>query len=927
MATVSSKGTVTAKKKGTATITATAGSHSAACTVTVTQPPESYPVRISKQSVKLFITDNNKAPSVSLSVSKPKSLKKFVWCSDDPEIAEVTQKGKVIGRKNGIANIYCQSVTGEVISAPCVVYVNQFTIDTTDLLAQESCSYVGGVYCLNYSASADLGIIDNDLSPDISATPVTWKSSSAAVISIDASGLLTCKGRKGTVTITASRGKGLSTSVKIRAYMPTESLTLLPDNTAIYVGKTVTIKPVLTKNADEPVLWLSTNAVATVTEEGVVKGISQGEARIIAYTKSGFTQEADVTVRTRATGFTWDTVHEGLRPNSTVKFNLDVGESKELFVRITAPEGSNDTITWSTSKKDIVAITGLLDGSRGVRVLGLKKGAATITAKTGSGKKVTYLVTVVPEGAQTITLSKNAASIYVGGTTGLSAKVLPKGCNDVVIWKSANPAIATVDENGKVYAVSQGDTTITAYSTVSGVTDVASVRVMTKVTGFTWDTLYEGLNPRSTVKHNLGVGGSKELYVRITAPEGSNDIITWSTSRKDIVAITDILNDNKGARVIGLKKGAATITAKTGSGRKVTYLVTVVPEGAESITLSKNAASVYVGGTVGLSAKVLPKGCNDVVIWKSANPAIATVDENGKVYAVSQGDTTITAYSTISGVTDVASVRVMTKAKVFKWDTIPEGMTPRSIVKYAMAVGDSKTLRVRIIEPEGSNDTVVWTNSNKKAVEMITDPADNKSVEVRGLANGTAKITARTGSGKTVSYQITVLTPNGNTILLNKHEATMYKGSALTLAATVSPRTACVVMWRSSDPDVAVVDENGKITALANGTATITAYFGCESENQDSAVVTVVTKATSVTTSVGSVSIAVGESINVSAFTAPEGCGDSVRWTSNKTSIATVAAADGGSTGIITGVRAGTCTVQVRTGSGKYRNITVKVHN
>lgn len=65
-------------------------------------------------------------------------------------------------------------------------------------------------------------------------------------------------------------------------------------------------------------------------------------------------------------------------------------------------------------------------------------------------------------------------------------------------------------------------------------------------------------------------------------------------------------------------------------------------------------------------------------------------------------------------------------------------------------------------------------------------------------------------------------------VVLNQSSAALVEGETLTLAATVSPEDATdkTVVWSSGDVEVAVVDENGQITAVAPGTATITATAG-----------------------------------------------------------------------------------------------------
>ena len=94
-------------------------------------------------------------------------------------------------------------------------------------------------------------------------------------------------------------------------------------------------------------------------------------------------------------------------------------------------------------------------------------------------------------------------------------------------------------------------------------------------------------------------------------------------------------------------------------------------------------------------------------MWKSSDPAVATVDESGRVTGVSGGDVTITAYSALSGTpVDTASVHVMTRATGLTWGTVPDGMTPRSTVKYAIRTYDEKELSAVITAPAGCNDTI-----------------------------------------------------------------------------------------------------------------------------------------------------------------------------------------------------------------------------
>lgn len=749
VATVSSVGTVKAVRKGTAVITAKAGNVTATCTVTVTPAdPGGYPVTLSKTEMTLVITNTSPSPYASVTAKKPRDIKKVVWYSDNPSVATVNQSGRVTAVSVGLANICCKSETGEILSAPCVVSVGSFVIECAD----DSILFTNNAYWMPYKAGGALtisgGVIPMPDGKDITAESPVWKSSNAGTVRITPDGYISGTGRKGAVTVTVTGGKFFKTSIKVNAYQPTDSLTVRSVEN-VYVGKTVTIKPVQSKGANEPVLWSSSdNSVATVTPAGVVRGISQGRVIITARTPSGHSRNVSVYVRTKATALDWGTVPEGMKPRSSVKLGITVGERKALYAVITSPAGSNDKITWTVGGKGIVEVVNS-DTSNGtgntacLYIRGLKKGTSTITARTGSGKKITYQVTVVTNPADSITLTRNYASLYVGASVSFPAKTAPKGNNDVVMWYSTDTNVARVDETGKVTAVGQGEAYIVAYSGQNeNAYDVGYVYVRTKATGFTWTTLPDDMNPTSTVKYGIGVGESKDLCGVITSPADCNDTVTWTTSNRNVVAITNVYHESliAGVKVQGLKKGTATITGKTGSGKKITYQITVVPEAAGSITLNRSEGTLYTGASLTLKATVLPKGCNDVVMWKSSDTSVATVNESGKVTGRANGIAVITAYSSIDGeVCAEFNVRVITKATSISLDSATAELHPgQTFNVYAT------------LTPAGCGDTVTWKTSNKGIATV-----DENGV-ITAVKAGTCTVTARTGSGKTRSIKVKV---------------------------------------------------------------------------------------------------------------------------------------------------------------------------
>ena len=141
--------------------------------------------------------------------------------------------------------------------------------------------------------------------------------------------------------------------------------------------------------------------------------------------------------------------------------------------------------------------------------------------------------------------------------------------------------------------------------------------------------------------------------------------------------------------------------------------------------------------------------------------------------------------------------------------------------------GETVQLTATVLPTDATDKTVIWSSSNNDIASV-----DNKG-EVTAVGPGTATITATAndGSGKAASCRITVNEPytppaivHVTGISLDRETATIKKGSILQLSATVTPSNADdkTVRWESSNTDVATVDDNGKVTAIAPGTATIT---------------------------------------------------------------------------------------------------------
>ncbi len=145
-------------------------------------------------------------------------------------------------------------------------------------------------------------------------------------------------------------------------------------------------------------------------------------------------------------------------------------------------------------------------------------------------------------------------------------------------------------------------------------------------------------------------------------------------------------------------------------------------------------------------------------------------------------------------------------------------------------------------------------------------------------------------------------------LTLNKSSLPLLSGESDTLVATVDPSDA-PLQWSSSSTSVATVDQNGKVSAVGNGTATITVKAG---EKSATCTVTVTTAVTGISLNKSRLSLYAGGSETLVASVAPSTASNkSVIWSSNKTSVATV-----DQNGKVTAVSLGTATITVTTVDG-----------
>lgn len=261
---------------------------------------------------------------------------------------------------------------------------------------------------------------------------------------------------------------------------------------------------------------------------------------------------------------------------------------------------------------------------------------------------------------------------------------------------------------------------------------------------------------------------------------------------------------------------------------------------ASTASISDNEVILEVGETKQLEIT----GTNHKVSWASNNRNIASVSYGGKVTAKKPGTITITAF--------VGDERLTCKVTVIK----PIQLSSSSL---ALEIGEAKTLKIT-----GTSDKVTWSSNNTSVATVSSNG------KVTAKAAGQAVITAAVnGREKTSIVSVLQMLPTA---------ITLEKGDTTTLSVS---GTSDKITWSSSNSLVASVSMNGKVTAKAVGTATITAYVSGKRFS------TVITVKQPIRLNHSWTTLSKGDTLDLDIL----GTNSKVTWTSSKPNVATISEA------------------------------------
>lgn len=490
---------------------------------------------------------------------------------------------------------------------------------------------------------------------------------------------------------------------------------------------------------------------------------------------------------------------------------LAVGATAQLTAAV-EPANSTDKVMWATSDDKVLTV----DASG--KVTAIANGKATVTATAGDRSALVEIAVTTPATSVTISGAPEKP-LNVGGTAQLKATVQPESSTDKVEWASSDENVLTVDADGLVTALANGEATITA--TAGEQTASVAITVVTPAAGLDAEalTLYVGDEP-------------SQLEATVLPATASDKGVAWTSSNSDVAMV----DDNGAVTPVGV--GTCTVTATTLDGGLTAECAVTVGEHVAGVTLDKSEASIVGVGTTQLVATVSPAGALDKsVAWSTSDKSVATVNENGLVTAVGKGTAVITATS-LEDEQQSASCTVTVSNPVTGFDL--------SAASVALVKGDAQTVNVAAfgalsgavddygltlsVEGEGSLSNGVWSDASGNAVFSVeAGEGGDYTIAALGTGKGTLVFEAQQGASTVRGVVAVSVTNPAKAIALDVTSKQLTVGDEpFTLTATVDPLDADEagsIAWSTSNSAVATVD-GGKVTPLGVGSATITAKVG-----------------------------------------------------------------------------------------------------
>ena len=339
----------------------------------------------------------------------------------------------------------------------------------------------------------------------------------------------------------------------------------LPEDAIVYVGGTLSLEPSVERLLDDApertdLIWTtSDSAVVSVSDKGVLSGLSEGTAIITCKAADNEFVFAEMHVKT-VLPVTSVALSEG-------KVTALMYEGRENGMQLSctiSPESAfSKEVEWRSNNESIATV----DENGYVSFLSPGNAVITVQSKDAFSEKrpksASCSISIL-QAATEIQLDQANIVMDKGAVLVLRATVLPANTsNKKLIWETSDPNIVSVN-NGQIKALSCGTATVTCKAADGGGAEaVCTVEIIQMVKGLKF------FDVKSPV--TLNRGDSMQLSTELSPADASNKILVWESSDKSVVSVSEngqICAQNGGNVII-------TCTATDGSGKSASINVYV----------------------------------------------------------------------------------------------------------------------------------------------------------------------------------------------------------------------------------------------------------------------------------------------------------------------------------------------------------------
>jgi len=472
---------------------------------------------------------------------------------------------------------------------------------------------------------------------------------------------------------------------------------------------------------------------------------------------------------------------------------MEVGTSQLLSITVIPLDASDQPIDYFSSNSTVASVNAI------GRVSAMMAGQTVIIVSCGGVSRQLNLTvkeketTTVPTTVRVndLDLGDPQRKMTVGETQVLSPTVIPTNAtNQNCTFNSSNPYVAEVNAIGRITAKRAGTVSITI--TCDGVSrsfqlTVANPEVTTTVRVTDLDL--------GDPKKKMTVGDSQVLSPTLIPINAMDQSLQYSSSNPVIAEVNAI------GRITAIKAGTSTITVRCGSVSKSFVLEVVNEVLAANLDLGEPQKEMAIGSSQVLSVTVIPLDTKDQKLtYTSSNPQVASINEIGRITALMAGETVIAA-------------RCGNVSKTFLLKVVPIAIELEDY-KGEVAVNEILQLIARVTPSSVPAAALQYKSSNLKIATV------SSSGEVKGISPGLVTITLTTGE---IKKEINlIVNASGKRIELNNQYIILKPGESFILQANLVPKDAKkTIEYKSFNPEVATVAQNGQIVAQSFGATTI----------------------------------------------------------------------------------------------------------